>query len=214
LPVQLPPHRQPPAERTLLIAVVAAALARLATLGMYPLVDTTEARYAEIARNMAVLGDWVTPWFRDGLPFWGKPPLSFWLTAASFKAIGINAFAARLPHWICGCLLAWLVWGWLARRSRYTAAVAVALIGSSLLFLASAGIVMTDMTLALGTTLMLRGFWLGLHGAPAERRREQWIFFLGLAIGLMAKGPIAALLAGIPIAVCAGCCASSPGCAA
>ncbi|MDL2339624.1 MAG: hypothetical protein QFE16_17460, partial [Pseudomonadota bacterium] len=52
------------------------ALMRLMTLGLYPLTDTTEARYAEIARKMVELGDWITPWYDYGVPFWAKPPLS------------------------------------------------------------------------------------------------------------------------------------------
>jgi 4-amino-4-deoxy-L-arabinose transferase-like glycosyltransferase len=46
---------------------------RLVSLGLYPLTDNTEARYAEIGRVMAQLGDWVTPWYDAGVPFWGKP---------------------------------------------------------------------------------------------------------------------------------------------
>jgi 4-amino-4-deoxy-L-arabinose transferase-like glycosyltransferase len=38
-----------------------------------PLMDTTEARYAEIARIMVESGDWITPQFSLGVPFWGKP---------------------------------------------------------------------------------------------------------------------------------------------
>ncbi len=72
--------------------------------------------------------------------------------------------------------------------------------GSSLYF-AAAGAVMTDMALALGMTLAMRGFWLALHGLPAVRLREQFLMFLGLAIGLLAKGPIALILAAIPIAI-------------
>ena len=178
-----------------------AAATRLATLGAYSLWDTTEARYGEIARKMAELGDWVTPWFDYGVPFWGKPPLSFWMTAASFKVLGVSAFAARLPHWICGCVLAWLAWSWLARRSRREAIYALALITGSELFLASAGMVMTDMALALGMVLTMRGFWLAIHGTAAERQREQYLMFLGLAIGLLAKGPIAVILAGVPMAI-------------
>ena len=181
--------------------IAVAAAARLATLGLYPLMDTTEARYAEIARRMVELGDWVTPWIGHGEPFWGKPPLSFWMTAASFKIFGMSAFTARLPHWLCGCMTAWLIWTWLARRSEREAIYALAVITGSVLFYVAAGAVMTDMALALGTTLAMRGFWLALHGTPAERLREQYVMFLGIVIGMLSKGPIAVVLVCMPIAI-------------
>lgn len=196
-----PPKYRSTDHRSLWTVLAVAAVARLATLGLYPILDPTEARYAEIARKMAELGDWSTPWFDYGVPFWGKPPLSFWMTAASFKVLGVGAFAARLPHWLCGGLVAWAVWSWLARRSRSEAIYALALLTGSVVFFVSAGAVMTDMALALGTTLAMRGFWLALHGAPTERLREQCLFFLGMVIGLMAKGPVAAALVGVPIAI-------------
>ena len=201
MPSAPPSKRRSSDNKSLWIVLAVAAAARLTTLGLYPLMDTTEARYAEIARKMVELGDWITPWFDYGEPFWGKPPLSFWMTAASFKVLGVSAFAARLPHWICGGLVAWAVWSWLARRSRREAIYALALLTGSVQFFVAAGAVMTDMALALGTTLAMRGFWLALHGAPAERLREQYLFFLGIAIGLLAKGPITAVLVGIPIAI-------------
>lgn len=187
--------------RLLLIVLVTAGLARLLSLGLYPLMDTTEARYAEIARIMVELHDWVTPWFDYGVPFWGKPPLSFWLTAASFKLFGINEFAARLPHWLGGLLVTWLVWSLSARRSHREAIYTVTLLVGSTLYFISAGAVMTDMTLVLGTTLATRGFWLGLHGTDKERSRESWLLFVGLGIGLLAKGPVAVVLIMLPIAV-------------
>src|SRR5262249_204715 len=49
--------------------VIAVVVARVATLGVYPLMDTTEARYAEIARKMLETGDWLMPQFDYGLPF-------------------------------------------------------------------------------------------------------------------------------------------------
>lgn len=189
------------ARRALYWALAAVAVTRLTSLGAYPLMDTTEARYAEIARKMAELGDWVTPWFDHGVPFWGKPPLSFWLTAASFKLFGINEFAARLPHFLGALLIAWLVWDWCARRSRREAWYAVTLLAGSSLYFVAAGAVMTDMTLAVGTTLAMRGFWLGLFGNEAVRRRESWWLFLGVAVGLLAKGPITLVLVGLPIAL-------------
>jgi 4-amino-4-deoxy-L-arabinose transferase-like glycosyltransferase len=197
-----PPPKHQTADYHLIVVVMAVAAAvRLATLAMYPLMDTTEARYAEIARRMADLGDWVTPWIANAVPFWGKPPLSFWITAASFKFFGAGAFAARLPHWICGGLLAWVTWSWTQRRSRHEAICTLALIVGSGLFFAAAGAVMTDMFFALGVAMTMRGFWLALHGTAEERRREQYLcFFSGIAVGLLAKGPLTLVLAGIPIA--------------
>ena len=64
-----------PAAATLTWVLGITVALRLATLGLYPLSDTTEARDAEIARKMVELGDWVTPWYDYGVPFWAKPPL-------------------------------------------------------------------------------------------------------------------------------------------
>ena len=195
-----PSQHGPTDYRPLWAVIAVATIARLATLGTYPILNPTESRYAEIARKMAELGDWVTPWFDYSQPFWGKPPLSFWMTAASFNLLGVNAFAARLPHWLFGALVAWLVWNWAARRSRREAIYATALLTGSIAFFVAAGAVMTDMALVLGTTLAMRGFWLALHGEPASRHREQCALFLGGAIGLLAKGPVAIVLIGVPIA--------------
>ncbi len=140
--------------------------------------DTTEARYGETGRIMAELNDWVTPWFDYGVPFWGKPPLAFWVTAASFKAFGVNEFTARLPHlaialFIVG-LAAWLA----ARRDRDAALPTVALMTGSFLYFISAAVVMIDIELILGTTLAMAGFWLALE-APDSRRRAGLRFTLG-----------------------------------
>jgi 4-amino-4-deoxy-L-arabinose transferase-like glycosyltransferase len=180
--------------------IAAAFAARFLLLDALPLVDPTESRYAEISRQMFALGDWVTPWIAPGVPFWGKPPLSFWMSAASFEVFGASDFAARLPHWLGGLGVAALVWQWLAPRSRREAALAVAVLAGSLLFFVSAGAVMTDMALAIGLMAVMRGYWLALHGPPEHRRREQLLMFAGFAIGLLAKGPIALMAAG-PIAV-------------
>lgn len=185
--------------RTLIYTIIVAMFARLLSLGLYPLMDTTEARYAEIARIMVEVDDWVTPWFDYGMPFWGKPPMSFWFTAASFKLFGINEFAARLPHWLAGVFVAGLVWGLSARRSRREATYAMALLTGSVLYFIAAGAVMTDMALLIGTTLAMRGFWLGLYGNDKDRQRERWLLFIGLGIGLLAKGPIALVLSALPI---------------
>jgi 4-amino-4-deoxy-L-arabinose transferase-like glycosyltransferase len=190
-----------PRERHWLVVVlVVVVVVRLATLGAYPLMDTTEARYAEIARKMLETGDWVMPQFDYGVPFWGKPPLSTWLSAAAMAAFGGNEFAARLPSFLlllgCGALVHRLA----ARRGGGDQALwtLAAFAGTALVFVA-AGAVMTDPALVLGTTLSMTGFWLAVDGAPAQRRPAALMFFGGLAIGLLAKGPVAAVLTFVPV---------------
>ncbi len=181
--------------------LVIAILVRFITLGLYPVNDTTEARYAEIARKMFELNDWITPWFDYNVPFWGKPPMSTWLSAASYHVFGVNEFAARLPHFLTALLISWLVWSWLNQRSQREALLAAALIWIAPLFYISSGAVMMDMTLSVGYVLVMRGFWLGLYGDDAQRKRERWLIFVGLSVGLLCKGPIILVLAGPPILI-------------
>jgi len=81
----------------ILLLLVVVVVVRLATLPAYPLLDPTESRYAEIARKMLETGNWLVPQVDYGVPFWGKPPLSIWLSAAAMAVLGVNEFAARLP---------------------------------------------------------------------------------------------------------------------
>src|SRR5690242_9690759 len=83
--------------RPILLIAAAIVAARLLTLASYPILDKSEARYAYIGELMVQTGNWVTPFIAPGVPFWAKPILSFWMTAASLEAFGFNAFAARLP---------------------------------------------------------------------------------------------------------------------
>ncbi|QBK04497.1 glycosyltransferase family 39 protein [Hylemonella gracilis] len=184
---------------TWLIAL--AVLLRLITLGLYPLSDLTEARYAEIARKMVASGDWITPWYAEGVPFWGKPPLSTWLTAGSMQLFGVNEWAARLPHFLCAALVAWLMWSWLRLYSARTAQLGLALLIGSVLYFVAAGAVMTDMALLVGLVLAMRGFWFAITRTDGFKvaKREGWLFFIGLGLGLLAKGPVALILAGLPI---------------
>ncbi len=189
----------------LIAALLLLAAARLALNGLMPLLDTSEARYGDIARQMAERSDWVTPWFRDESPFWGKPPLAFWLSAIGFKVFGFSEFGARAPHWLLGVAVAALVW-WQGRvHSRRVAWHAATLLAGSALFLILCGAVLTDMALALGNALVMIGLWRALadpraaQASAAAGRAAQGLIALGAIVGLLAKGPVAIVLCALPV---------------
>lgn len=179
--------------------IIAFVVLRLVSMIWVPLADTSEPRYAEIARLMAVSNDWITPYFEPGVPFWGKPPLSFWTQAISFKIFGINEFAARLPSLLATLATAWMLWLFaMFSGGRRVAGYTAVIYGSGALVFVTAGAVLTDPFLVLGTTWSMAAFFL----AP---KHNSWFwrygFFLGLAIGLLSKGPLAPVLTFGPIVI-------------
>ncbi len=177
-------------------------LARLLTLGAYPLFDTTESRYAEIAREMVASNNWITPQFDYGTPFWGKPPLSSWATAGFLELFGVNEFAARFSSLMFALGILWMTYRLALRReNREFALTVVAILSTSALFFVAGGCVMTDPALALGTTLSMVSFWLAVKDDTSPDRFWGYLFFVGLAIGLLAKGPISIVLTALPIVV-------------
>jgi 4-amino-4-deoxy-L-arabinose transferase-like glycosyltransferase len=189
-------------ERALLVyAGLALLVLRLIAMFILPLTDTTEARYAEIARLMVETGDWITPQFAEGVPFWGKPPLHTWLAAAGMQIFGIGEASARLPILIVSLGVLWLIFQWMRARQAVDHALLVTVIlGSSLLFWGASAFVMTDMVMVLGTTLSMIGFYQATSDRLASRLWG-YAFFVGLAIGLLGKGPVAVVLTGIPLAL-------------
>lgn len=175
-----------------------AYVARLFTLGGYPLTDTTEARYAEIARKMLETGQWIMPQIDYDVPFWGKPPLSFWLTAISYRLVGVSEFAARIPSLLLSLAICALVYVLGSRRHGVDYGLrASVVVATSLLMMVVTGGVMTDPAMVLGTTLSMVAFWLAVTTASSL---WGYLFFVGLAIGLLAKGPVAMVLTLLPIA--------------
>lgn len=175
-------------------------LLRIISLALYPLMDTTEGRYGEMARKMAEMNDWITPWFDVGVPFWGKPPLAFWMSALGIKVFGVNEFAVRFPQFLAALSIIFICYDW-AKRSLINPFYVVAILSTSFLFTLLSGAVTTDMALCIGSTLSLRAFWLSLRGPEKDRKREQWLFFIGLSIMLYAKGPVGWVLVFLPIAL-------------
>ncbi len=81
-------------------------------LGAVPLVGPDEPRYAQVAREMLVRHDLITPTL-GGLPWFEKPPLLYWMMMASYRVFGVSEFSARLGPAISGLLTALFVY-WIA----------------------------------------------------------------------------------------------------
>jgi 4-amino-4-deoxy-L-arabinose transferase-like glycosyltransferase len=171
---------------------------RLALLVFAPHTDPSESRYAEIARKMVETGDWITPQFDYGVPFWAKPPLSMWMSALGMELFGVNEFGSRIFVFLGALLVLALVWD-AARREfgKEVGWVAAAMLAGMPLFFFCSAAVMTDLALLLGTTLTMVCFRGAMRGGS---RWHGYGVFAGLAIGLLAKGPVALALSLPPIA--------------
>src|SRR5665213_4144193 len=85
-----------------------------ATGWIRPLTLPDEGRYVGVAWEMVRSGHWAVPTL-DGLPFFHKPPLFYWLAAASMRAFGANEWAARLPSLIGASGAAWALFVFVRR---------------------------------------------------------------------------------------------------
>ena len=168
---------------------------RMAISAWLPLMEFSEARYAEIARKIIDHHDWVTLWFHEGEPFWGKPPMAFWSVALSYLLLGVNEFSARIPSLLFTLATVAILFFWVRRHiGPREARGAVLVYLGSWLVLDTAGAVITDPLLTFATTLVMVSFWEAVAG---ERARYAWLVWFGLGIGLLAKGPLALVLCGL-----------------
>ena len=78
-------------------------------LGSLPLLGPDEPRYAQVAREMFLRGDPITPTL-GGHTWFEKPALLYWMIMASFKIFGVNEWSARLGPAVCGLLTIAAVW--------------------------------------------------------------------------------------------------------
>jgi 4-amino-4-deoxy-L-arabinose transferase-like glycosyltransferase len=168
-----------------------------------PLIDRDEPRFAEASREMIERGNYIVPYFNNQLRL-DKPPLTYWAQVASYHIFGENDFAARFPSAIAATLTAILIFAWGRRiggeKLGWSAAIIFTL---SLQTVVHAKAAVADMWLVLFVTL---ASWAGyeLFQSPALNQgaavsRPPWaiwkspflVFYLALALGFLAKGPIA-----------------------
>ncbi|HZC46168.1 MAG TPA: glycosyltransferase family 39 protein, partial [Candidatus Acidoferrum sp.] len=176
-----------------------AAIVYLPGLGRPALWEPDEGRYAEIAREMVVSGDFVTP--RDDFElYFEKPPLVYWAEAAASHVFGINEFAVRLPAALFSIaqivVIAALAEAMFGASAGFLAALALAL---SPLFFGFARFATLDPALAFFLTSALTAFYFAAREDSFSRRTaRRWILISAamLALGTLAKGPVALLLGG------------------
>jgi 4-amino-4-deoxy-L-arabinose transferase-like glycosyltransferase len=152
-----------------------------------PLIDRDEPRFAEASREMIERGDYIVPHFNNQLRL-DKPPLAYWAQAASFRIFGENDFAARFPSAVAAALVAVSILAWGTRigsgRAGWWAAIIFTV---SLQTFLHAKAAVADMWLVLFMTL---AHWSGWE--LIENRGKSWlVFYFSLALGFLAKGPIA-----------------------
>ena len=180
---------------TYLSGIVILFILRAILNAYVPLMDKTEARYAEIARIMQETGNWITPQIDYGVPFWAKPPLSTWLSALSMKVFGVNEFAVRLPYLLAGFLLIIVITRFVKNKNAiYFSGFVLMTIPE---FLLHTGVVSTDTILSFSVTLIFLSFWKAIN----RDKLSYWgyLIFAFIGIGLLSKGPLVLVLTVPPI---------------
>ena len=167
----------------------------LVNLGGAALFEPDEGRNAEIAREILLLKDWVTPHY-DFIPRLDKPIFFFGLVALSYKFFGITEWAARLPSALaalaCLCITYRFASSLFGRRAGLWSAL---ILLSSMEFFALSRAVLMDMTLTCFISLALWSFCLGQRGGESAPGKIQFLLmYVAIGVATLLKGPIGFLL--------------------
>jgi 4-amino-4-deoxy-L-arabinose transferase-like glycosyltransferase len=164
-------------------------------LGSFGLVGADEPRYAQIAREMLQRSDWITPTLQ-GKPWLEKPVLYYWQAMLSFRVAGVSDQAARLPAAFDATLLIAVIYLFLRRfrpGSELDGALITASCTAMVIFAHAAA---TDMPLAACFSIALLAWY-----AWYDSGRHIYLAasYFALALGTLAKGPVALALAAVII---------------
>ncbi|HLH44220.1 MAG TPA: glycosyltransferase family 39 protein [Bryobacteraceae bacterium] len=160
----------------------------LSGLGSAGFLGPDEPRYASIGREMTQSGDWVTPRL-NGSPWFEKPPLLYWTTAAANRLGLRDEWAARLP--VALISLAFLSFFYWMLRREFSASVglsAAAILAGSAGWLAASFAAIPDlpMSAALAGAMLIALF--------DSRRPMSWLGGALLGAAVLAKGFVPAAL--------------------
>ncbi|KVQ72496.1 4-amino-4-deoxy-L-arabinose transferase [Burkholderia multivorans] len=192
------PSRLPLNRIVLALLLVAFAVIWFTPLGMRHLIPSDEGRYAEMAREMFVTGDWITPRY-NGYKYFEKPPLQTWLNALTFAWFGIGEWQARLYTALASFAGVLLV-GFTGARlfnplSGFLAAVVLA---CSPYWNLMGHFNALDMGLAFWMALSLCALLLAQRPGlrPAAVRGWMWVCWAAMAFAVLSKGLVGVILPG------------------
>ncbi len=176
--------------------VIGALLATMffVALGRLPLIDPDEGRYARIPQEMLQTGDFITPRL-DGVLYFEKPPLYYWLNAAAMTVLGRSEAANRVWSALFGLAELLLVFA-LARSvaGERAGLLAALVLGTSVLFVAASHFNSIDPTVTFFIVATLASFWFA-HRSRGRRALWYWLAtFAAAAMAVMAKGLIGVVI--------------------
>jgi 4-amino-4-deoxy-L-arabinose transferase-like glycosyltransferase len=174
-----------------------------ATAWLRPLSLPDEGRYVGVALEMLWSGNWLVPTL-DTLPYFHKPPLFYWATAASLATFGINEWAARLGSLLAatGCALG--VYHFLRRwAGEAQAGLALLVLVTTPFFYGGAQFANLDMLVAacIAGTILSAAHAVLASGEGAPTRPALAAAYAFAALGLLAKGLIGIVIPGMVIGI-------------
>jgi len=183
----------------LVLALAAAVLPYFVGLGATSIVDANEAYYAETPREMLEAGDCLNPAFNYE-PRFNKPPLSYWVVAFFYRVFGVSLWSARLPIALGSMVIlaTAFVLGRVAFSTEAGLIAALTLAASPRLLLFSRRIII-DIYTAMFCGLALLFFVLA-EFRPARRRLWLVLMYASVGLGVLTKGPVAAVLPALAFA--------------
>jgi 4-amino-4-deoxy-L-arabinose transferase-like glycosyltransferase len=174
-------------------------------LGQLPFLGPDEPRYAQVAREMFLRGDFITPSL-GGYNWFEKPSLLYWLMMAAYEFFGFTEFAARLGPALAGLVTAWLVY-WAAAKAQLDDTTGRALRGwgqwNCLVFATSAGAIVFsraatfDIILTATVMAAVALFFAADMEKDAKRQRKYLAgFYACVGLSLLAKGLLGIVIPG------------------